>query len=68
MCRKDYMKIAEVFRAERPMPHWDANKRLMWDQIVAKTAVMLKKDNSLFDTNFFLEACGGLLAVENMVS
>ncbi len=60
MTRRDFEKLAIMFKAERPQSNWDANKRLMWDQLVFATAVLCKQENPRFRSDLFLEAAGGL--------
>ena len=63
MTRKDYIKLAGAFKAERPGENWDANKRVQWDQNVKAITNVLKADNSRFDTAKFITACGGFFEV-----
>ncbi len=63
MTRKDYVRLAEVFKDNRPEEHWDANKRVQWNLLVNGMAKALNADNHAFKPERFVDACGGLFDV-----
>jgi hypothetical protein len=58
LTKKDYIKIAAAFKAERPGDNWDPNKRVQWELDIKAITGVLAGDNSRFDTDRFLLACG----------
>jgi hypothetical protein len=58
MTKKDYIAIAACLKANKPLlkEHQDAHRT--WRRICEDTANLLSRDNSHFDHNKFLEACG----------
>ena len=63
MTRKDHVRIAEVFKDNRPGENWDANKRVMWNLLAKNIASALKADNDAFNIELFANACGGLFNI-----
>jgi len=61
--KRHYEAIAAAMKAERPGKHWDAAKRLQWDQDVKALCRVFERDNEAFRWSQFLEACGGLFDV-----
>jgi hypothetical protein len=67
MTQKDYKKIAEVLREERPerqqdhkdfaILQWSNGARDEWETIIIRMARMLAADNPRFDKKKFLAAC-----------
>ena len=51
MTRKDYVKIAAIFKSMHPCDR-------ILDSIIDDFCVMLKEDNSNFNEDKFREACG----------
>lgn len=56
MTKKDYIKIAEVLKSEKPQKNW-ANKFVQWELTVKAFGRMLASDNPLFDFSRFYKAC-----------
>lgn len=63
MTRKHFSALAKQLKHNRPMEHWDANKRLQWTMDAKGVAFVCSTFNPLFDQDKFLEACGGLFNV-----
>jgi hypothetical protein len=58
MTKKDYIKFAAAFKAEKPGDNWDPNKRVQWELDIKAITRVLAADNDRFDYNRFNEACG----------
>ena len=57
MTRKDYIILSRALKAEKPAPHWAANKHTQWDCDVRAIAGACRSDNARFDTARFLSTC-----------
>jgi len=56
MTRKDYVRFAEMLKANKPQDG-EEGKHLWW-QIVQGMACECKRDNAAFDHSKFYTACG----------
>jgi hypothetical protein len=56
MSKKDYIKLAEVLKSEKPQESW-LNKYMQWELIVKAIATMCANDNPQFDYFRFYKAC-----------
>jgi len=49
MTKKHFKVLAENLKAQRPQPHWCANKRLQWEMDVKAIAKVCEEQNSRFE-------------------
>lgn len=62
MTKKHFEDLARTFKSERPSENWDANKLVMWNQLIKGVAGTCKRANPAFDCERFYMAAGGLFS------
>lgn len=58
MTKKDYIKLADVMRVNKPNPVNGYQGLITWDRILSDLMVTLKSDNPRFNKDRFMTACG----------
>jgi hypothetical protein len=59
---RHYIAIASVFRHNRPLDNWDANKRVQFNALLQDMVLLMRDDNPRFDVDHFVAAAGGYAA------
>ena len=57
MSRKDYIKIARIIKDNSNVINKPYKSTINRDSLIIDLCIMFNRDNSLFDSNRFREAC-----------
>jgi hypothetical protein len=60
--KRQYIAIASVFKHNRPLDSWNANKRVQFNVLLKDMVLLMRDDNPRFDVDKFLAAVGGYAA------
>ncbi len=59
MSKKHFIALADALRAEKPEPHWCANKHAQWNQDVQAIARACRAANPSFDEDRWIAYING---------
>jgi hypothetical protein len=59
---RQYIAIANVFKHNRPLDSWDANKRVQFNALLQDMVLLMRDDNPRFKVDRFVAAVGGYAA------